>query len=207
MMLCDVGNTSYSFLDEPERYKCTVEEFNPASVTKEIYYICVNDSQKKILSKLTNWTDLEPFIDKSHYYKTMGIDRIMAVEAVQNGVIIDAGSAVTVDVVREGVFEGGYILPGMQAMQQCYANISPALDYSFNFELDLGKMAKNSQDAISYGYLKLLHDEVMSHDLPIIVTGGDARLFQKLFSQAHLREDLVFEGMKKIIKKADLCSQ
>ena len=207
MMLCDIGNTSYSFWDNGDIFKKRVGECNPASYAQQICYICVNPSQKKILSHFENWIDIEPFVDKSHYYETMGIDRIMAVEAVHNGVIIDAGSAVTVDVVREGVFEGGYILPGKQAMQQCYANISKALDYSFNFELDLGKMAKNSQDAISYGYLKLLYDEVVSHNLPIVLTGGDAKAFQKLFTQAQLREDLVFEGMKKIITKGDVCSQ
>ena len=207
MRLCDIGNTSYTFLDERGVYKRRVGEFDPASYDEKIYYICVNNSQKQLLASQNNWIDLEPFVDKTSYYETMGIDRIMAVEAVGNAVVIDAGSAVTVDVVKEGVFQGGYILPGVQAMRQCYAKISEALDYSFNFELNLDKMAKNSQDAISYGYLKLLYDEVHSHNLPIILTGGDAKEFQKLFSEAELRENLVFEGMKKIIQKGNLCSQ
>ena len=207
MRLCDIGNTSYTFLDERGLHKKRVGEFDPASYKGDVYYICVNHTQKKLLEPLQNWRDIEPFVDKTNYYETMGIDRIMAVEAVQNGVIIDAGSAVTVDVVREGTFMGGFILPGVQAMQQCYAKISPALDHSFRFELNLDKMVKNSQDAISYGYLKLLHDEVLAHNLPIIVTGGDAKEFQKLFPGSELRENLVFEGMKKIIQKGDLCSQ
>ena len=139
------------------------------------------------------------------YYATMGKDRIFAVEAVVHGIIVDAGSAITVDVVRNGVFEGGFIYPGVMAMQKTYTNISPALAYSFNFELNLDKMPKNSQDAISYGFLKTLQSEVLSHKLPVVLTGGDARELQKIFPESQLDNELLFRGMKKIIKEAGLC--
>ena len=135
----------------------------------------------------------------------MGIDRIVACESIIDGLIIDAGSAITVDVVKGGVFEGGFIYPGVNAMAQTYKNISIALDYSFNFELDLGKMPKNSQDAISYGYLKTLYSEVMSHNIDIFLTGGDANKFAKIFPDAKVDDKLIFSGMKKIMKRAQLC--
>lgn len=90
-------------------------------------------------------------------------------------------------------------------MEQTYKNISLALEYSFNFELDLDKMPKNSQDAISYGYLKTLYCEVTSHKMDIFLTGGDAKKFAKIFPHARVDERLIFKGMKKIMKKADLC--
>jgi len=90
-------------------------------------------------------------------------------------------------------------------MQKCYANISKALDYSFNFECDLDIMPKNSKDAISYGYLKTLHSEVTSYEQPIYLTGGDAKRLQTLFKDAVVDEFLLFNGMKKIIQKAKLC--
>jgi type III pantothenate kinase len=66
-------------------------------------------------------------------------------------------------------------------------------------------MPKNSQDAISYGYLKTLYTEVMSHNLPIVLTGGDAEIFSKIFKDATVDERLIFKGMKKIMKKAGIC--
>jgi len=66
-------------------------------------------------------------------------------------------------------------------------------------------MPKNSQDAISYGYLKTLYCEVMSYKMPVILTGGDAALFAKLFKDATVDEKLIFRGMKKILQKADIC--
>ena len=205
MLLCDIGNTSYHFLDAENDFKEDVLTFNPQTIKEKVYYISVNKNLENILQSLENWIDLTDFIDKEKYYNTMGIDRIMAVEAVDNGIIIDAGSAVTVDVVKEGKFAGGFIYPGMAAMQKTYKDISPALDYSFNFELNLDKMPKNSQDAISYGYLKTLYCEVMSHKMPVILTGGDAVVFAKIFKEATVDERLIFTGMKKILQKADIC--
>jgi type III pantothenate kinase len=90
-------------------------------------------------------------------------------------------------------------------MEKTYANISPALHYSFNFELNLDKMPKNSVDAISYGYLKTLYVEVISYNMEIILTGGDALEFALIFRDAKVDKQLVFNGMKKIINKANIC--
>ena len=201
MLLCDIGNTSYHFFDGSKEYKRDVTTFNPSSIKEKVCYICVNNTLHVKLASLPNWIDLSEYIDKKKYYETMGIDRIFALEPVSNGVVIDAGSAVTVDVVKNDEFIGGFIYPGMKAMQKTYENISPALAYSFNFECDLDIMPKNSQDAISYGYLKTLYCEVMSHKLPIILTGGDALEFKKIFPGAKIDTRLIFHSMKKILQK------
>jgi len=222
MLLCDVGNTSYHFIEvslqysntknkddyfklKEKGYKKDVALFDASSVQERVFYICVNPHAKSILSKLDNWIDLSSYVDMSSYYESMGVDRIFACEAISTGVILDAGSAITVDIVKSRIFEGGFIYPGIRAMEQTYKNISSALDYSFNFELDLDRMPKNSRDAISYGYLKTLYKEVMVQDMKIYLTGGDAKKFATIFHQAKVDENLVFKGMIKIIKKADLC--
>ena len=205
MLLCDIGNTSYHFLNDTKDYKEETNSFNPATLTEKVFYICVNPHAKEVLKKLDNWIDLSRHVEMSGYYETMGVDRIFACEAIENGIIIDAGTALTVDLVKNGIFGGGFIYPGVRAMSQAYKNISSVLDYSFNFELDLDKMPKNSADAISYGYLKTLHSEVMSHDMELFLTGGDAKRFASIFPHARIDETLIFKGMKKIIKKANLC--
>ncbi len=198
MLLCDIGNTSYHFLNGDNDYKESVSAFNPSSITQKVYYISVNSLVEKKLETLDNWINLKPHVDMSNYYETMGTDRIFACEAIENGVIVDAGSAITVDVVKDGKFQGGFIYPGINAMAKTYENISPALIYSFNFDLELTVLPKNSQDAISYGYLKTLYTEVISYKLPIILTGGDAQKFTNIFKDAKVDEELIFKGMQKI---------
>jgi type III pantothenate kinase len=205
MLLCDIGNTSYHFLDEEDEYKKSADSFNPLKIDEDVCFISVNHRVNDIIKDLSNWINLADYIDMSDYYETMGIDRVVACETLNNGVIIDAGSALTVDVVKDGKYLGGFIYPGRVAMQKSYENISSALAYSFNFDLPLDIMPKNSRDAISYGYLKTLYNEVMQHNLPVILTGGDAKLFAKVFKNAKVDEKLIFKGMKKIMKKANIC--
>jgi len=204
MLLCDIGNTTYHFLDGELSFKKSVASFNPLKMKEKIYFISVNKKVNTELKGLSNWINLAQYIDMGNYYDTMGIDRIVACETVQNGVIIDAGSAVTVDVVKNGKFQGGFIYPGVAAMQKSYENISSSLAYSFNFDLPLNVIPKNSQNAISYGYLKTLHSEVTSYKMPIILTGGDALLFKKVFKDAKIDETLIFKGMKKIINNSNI---
>ncbi|MBN2816124.1 MAG: type III pantothenate kinase [Campylobacterales bacterium] len=205
MLLCDIGNTSYHFLGEEGDYKKSVKDFNPQTLTQKVYYISVNSYINETLEKLPNWINLLEFVDLTKYYSTMGVDRIFAVEALEHGVIVDAGSAITVDRVESGNFQGGFIYPGLRAMQETYAKISPALAYSFNFDVELDIMPKNSQDAVSYGTLKTLYSEVSSYGLPIVLTGGDAELLSKVFKNAKVDKFLIFSGMKKIMKKANIC--
>jgi len=205
MLPCDIGNTSYHFLKDTLDYKESVQSFDPSTLQERVFYICVNPHAKELVKDLENWIYLSGHVEISRYYETMGIDRVFACEAISDGVILDAGSAITVDRVRDGSFEGGFIYPGVQAMAQTYKNISPVLDYSFNFELDLDKMPKNSRDAISYGYLKTLYNEVMEQNMELFLTGGDAQMFAKIFPHAKIDKTLIFKGMKKIMKKAKLC--
>lgn len=201
MILCDIGNTTFHFLENELDFKREAKGFDPSSVIEKVYYISVNESFENILKNLPNWIDLREFIDWSNYYESMGIDRVVACEAIKDGVIVDAGSAITVDVVTDNRFQGGFIYPGIHAMRECYKEISPRLDYSFNFELDLDKMPKNSQDALSYGFLKTLYLEVIRHNKQIYLTGGDAPAFFNIFKDAKVDQMLIFNGMKKIISR------
>ncbi len=200
MLLCDIGNTTYHFLENDNSFKKSVKDFDPSDIKKKVYYICVEPKVKKTLAKLENWIDLSQYIDIKKYYPTMGIDRILACEAIDDGVIIDAGSAITVDLVKNGEFKGGFIYPGINKMRDTYKEISSALDYEFNFDLDTKTLPKNSQDAISYGFLKPLYSEVISYNMPIILTGGDAKKLKPLFKDAEFNEMLIFDGMRKLIE-------
>jgi len=198
--LCDIGNTTFSFSNG---LKVGVDEFDISSIDEKIYYISVNAYWEKRLSMQDNWVNLRSFIDFKQYYKSMGIDRIMVCEALDNAVVIDAGSAITVDVIKNAKHEGGYIYPGLKAMAKCFKDISPALDVSFNFDIDLDKMPKNTQDALSYGAIAPLLNNItnISKDLPVLLTGGDAKTLLPLIPNATLEHDLVFKGMQKILEK------
>ena len=198
MILCDIGNTSYHFLDGTKDYKKSSKSFNPQSIKEKVYYICVNKKISKILNDLDNWIDISTKIELSKYYPTIGIDRAVACEVIFDGVIVDAGSAITVDVKENGQYLGGFIYPGIKAISKTYKDISNVLDYELNYDVDMDQLPKNSQDAISYGFLKLFSSEVISYKKEIILTGGDAEKLLALFPTAKVDTKLLFKGMKSL---------
>lgn len=200
MLLCDIGNTSYHFLDENHSFKESVQTFNPKEFPQNVFYICVNIEVAKLLEPLENWIDIGSFLQKDIYYETMGIDRKFACEAVDDGVIVDAGSAITVDVVNNAQFQGGFIFPGFDAMQQAFSTISSALEVKINFDIDLNNLPKNTPDAITYGVLKPLITQVESFKKQVYLTGGNAKRFAPFFENSIVNEHLIFDGMKKVLK-------
>ncbi|MDD2266988.1 type III pantothenate kinase [Sulfuricurvum sp.] len=205
MTLCDIGNTTVDLFYEGKHTKYNATDFDPSSILDDIYFVSVNRVFNERIKNQSNWHDVSALIDWNHYYPTMGIDRIMVCESVHEGVIVDAGSAITVDVMNSGVYQGGFISLGLRSAQEAYARLSPALDVSFNFEVDLTIMAKNTPDALTVGFLAPLIEKIESLGKPLYLTGGDARLLSRFFTEATVEEDLIFTGMKKLIDKGSKC--
>lgn len=205
MILCDIGNTSVDLFIEGQRSKFRADDFDPATFREDVYYVSVNSVLNSRIEELSNWHDLRELIEWDKYYPTMGIDRIMVCEAVEEGVIVDAGSAITVDVMDNGSYKGGFISLGLQSAQNAYARLSPALAMSFNFEVDLAKMAKNTPDALTVGFLAPLIEKIERLGKPLYLTGGDATVLARYFSGAVVDEDLIFKGMKKLLEKGSQC--
>ncbi|MDP3301688.1 MAG: type III pantothenate kinase [Sulfuricurvum sp.] len=203
MILCDIGNTTLDWYIDGKLSKQRVNDFDPKEHTEQIYYISVNAKLSSLLKSLDNWCNIEQFVDWTKYYSTMGIDRVMACEAINSGVIVDAGSAITVDVMHDRQYNGGFIALGLRSAQEAYGKLSPALAKSFNFEVDLTIMAKNTPDAITVGFLAPLIDKIKSLGKPIYVTGGDSKVLAPLLGDVIVDDLLIFKGMIKLIEKVD----
>lgn len=142
----------------------------------------------------------------------VGVDRLLAAAAAWNEIkqaciVIDAGTAVTVDFVDgEGVFQGGAILPGVAAMLRTLASstdLLPELDYA-NPEGDpwgrntVDAMRRGVHGAVTGGVWKLVERYALAYGgFPLVVaTGGDAELlFKDDELVSRVVPDLVLRGM------------
>lgn len=203
--LCDIGNTNADILSPRGKQKIPLADFIPEEVEGDVYFISVNQAFEERINGLERWHNLRGYVDWNRYYPTMGIDRVMVCEAVGNGIIVDAGSAITVDRMVEGNYEGGFIALGLQSARKAYGSLSTALDVPWNFEVDLDKMAKNTPDAVVIGYLSPLVSKIRSLGNPLYLTGGDALRLASYFDEPYVKDDLIFEGMKKLIEKGKPC--
>lgn len=205
MILCDIGNTTVDIYENGSVRKLTLECFKPEALNGVVWYASVNSTVSKTLAVLPHWHTISTLIEWEKYYPTMGIDRILVCEAIGDGVIVDAGSAITIDVMKKGVYEGGFIALGLIAARKAYGELSSALDVSFNFEVDLDKMAKNTPDAITIGFVAPLVEKIQRLGNPLYVCGGDAKCLSRYLPEAVVDNELIFKGMKKLIEKGVKC--
>jgi len=146
----------------------------------------------------------------------VGIDRLLAAFAATEKygdspmLVVDAGSAVTVDVVRDRTFCGGAILPGLAALSATYPKISTNLPLvpipdspSKTSPIYPGK---NTNDAIysglywgTIGAIRQFYGMLRESNPLLILTGGDAEYLlpglAKEIAAPQLNSHLVLEGI------------
>ena len=79
----------------------------------------------------------------------MGIDRKVVCSYIANGIIVDAGSAVTIDIMKNKKHKGGYIFPGFNAYKKIYPQISKKLSFHFENDVNLDKIPLETNKAIN----------------------------------------------------------
>jgi len=203
MILCDIGNSYFHFnkdgriFDEKE---CSLKK-------EKIYFISVNDKKAQELKrKNPNSINLDKYVKFNTAYKGLGIDRIMACKTISDGVVIDAGSAITIDIMASDIHLGGYILPGIKAINDSYKQISNKLDYNFISQIDMNILPSTTSEAISYGGIGMILSmiEKVSKNQKLYFTGGDGVYLSRFFDNSIYIKDLVFRGMKKTIKENNI---
>ncbi len=145
--------------------------------------------------------DIKDLINFETTYVGMGVDRIIACVGYNDAIIVDAGSAITVDIMDNRNHEGGFILPGLKNFEKIYSEISSKLDFDINMKVNLDKIPLHTKDAISYSILKsiILPIKEIVKNRKIIFTGGDGKFLSQYFKNSVYKEDLIFENMKGII--------
>lgn len=146
---------------------------------------------------------------------TLGVDRWLAlIGAAGLGVgdcyIIDAGSAITLDLLRaDGTHLGGAILPGVNTSREDFARIFHTLDLSDPAMGRVAAPANATAAAIHVHYARDSLEELcmlvqrwqnyLVKDAPALLAGGDApRVLRALDHPARLVPDLVFRGMRRL---------
>ncbi|BDY12279.1 type III pantothenate kinase [Hydrogenimonas cancrithermarum] len=206
MTLCDVGNSRMHFFDNGKIFHLSHAEGIERYKEKALFFICVNDEVRRTIeASAPRWIDLSGRHLLNTQYRGLGVDREAACLGIWDGVVIDAGSAVTVDVMEEGRHLGGWIWPGIRAMLDAYRAVSPKLMFDLNPHVDLEKLPMKTRDAISFAILAPIKrvTERFAKGKRIVVTGGDAPIVAPLLPEAEIDETVIFKGMKLMLKEEE----
>jgi type III pantothenate kinase len=210
MILCDIGNSTFHFKYGSEELKIGVaDSLDTIANTKEqIYFLSVNSkATKKLLKQFPSAIDIARYIKFQTHYKGLGLDRQIVCKYIKDGIIVDVGSAITVDIIKKGKHLGGFILPGFNAYKRIYPNISKKLAFKFDTDINLDKIPLRTNDAINYAILNSIVAPIKSiykeYKTPICFTGEDSKILFKYFdTQSYkYKRNLLFTSMKKIIDK------
>ena len=202
MLLVDIGNSRVHVYNSNRVIHLTHQEAIDKYSNHKIYYIIVKHQLKSKFNSLKNWIDISDKIKLPNAYSTMGIDRQALCLSHRDGIFISAGTAITVDIMNLGIYQGGFILPGIEAYLNAYANISPALKTNLNSNISLDTLPQTTKDGISYGIIasiKMLIEKSQNNK-KIYISGGDGELISSFFDNAIFDEELIFKGIKNALK-------
>jgi type III pantothenate kinase len=210
MVLCDIGNSTFNFFYDNKNVKYPIGKLPELEDSRQVFFISVNKKgTRELLKKVRckQFVDLSIFCKLDTGYRGLGIDRAVACCAVDDGIIVDAGSAITVDIMQNGIHLGGYIMPGITQYRESFKRISPELDREFNSGVDIDNLPFQTVDAISYGVFKsiyLMISDSWRNNKMIYFTGGDGKFLSKYFESSIYESNLLFRGMKKIVEENNL---
>lgn len=202
VLLADIGNTHFHIYNGCEVEHLSYEKAIAKYRKETLCYISVKQHLDSTIEHISSWENISQQIHLEGAYETMGVDRRALCLSHDNGIFVDAGSAITVDVMQDGKYRGGFILPGLQAMLQAYSAISPVLDTALNETISLEQLPTTTKDGISYGIIASIKALIDKHSdgKKLYFTGGDGKLLSSFFEEATYDEMLVFNGMRKALK-------
>lgn len=145
----------------------------------------------------------------------LGVDRWLVVLAAHHmskhgAVVVDCGSAITVDVVYGGCHLGGYIVPGLRLMIEALFAGTDRVKVTQDFDCDL-RPGCDTSAAVNRGVLQMVVGLVAqavrewpgdSGRIPVLLTGGDAADVKSVIetgvkaADVRLCPDLVMDGLR-----------
>ena len=146
--------------------------------------------------------------------KNLGSDRIanaIGAKKLKNCLIIDFGTATTFDIIKNGIYEGGVIAPGVNLsiknLSQATA-LLPAINLK-NYQKSYGKNTIEALNAgFVWGYEGLINniiDKIISRskiNYKILLTGGYANFFKKMIKKkVFIDQDITIKGIANAYKE------
>ncbi|MDX9930090.1 MAG: type III pantothenate kinase [Bacteroidales bacterium] len=234
-LIADIGNTSFKLALVEKGNFLRTERFHSV---EEIIAFIERESlsfEKVIISSVANTgTELTDFLSERSGYihilsaksafpfrinydtpGTLGMDRLAAVAGAYNKygngnvLIIDAGTAITYDLLTEGRYCGGAISPGISMRFRALSTFTGRLPL-VERGICSGFPARSTSDGINCGVVNGVVFEINryicefkeKYPEPVtILTGGDSGYISERLSAKHVNDpDLVLKGLNYILE-------
>ena len=144
----------------------------------------------------------------------IGSDRIanaIGAKKFKNCLVLDFGTATTFDVIKNSVYEGGVIAPGVKLSIKNLSQATALLPL-INLSSNQKNFGKNTKDALNAGFVwgyeglinNIIHKITSKNKkkFKIILTGGYANFFRKMIKKdVTVDQDITVKGIANVYKK------
>ncbi len=205
--------------------KKIIKRLNKKNLRKEVLFSCVVPLVLNKIKKDLNNTGFKVLEIKSFNLKKiikinirniqqLGSDRIVnSIEGkkFRNCLVIDFGTATTFDIIKNGIYEGGVIAPGVKLSIKNLSQATALLPI-FDLKSNQKRYGKNTKDALNAGFIwgydglinniinKITKNWKMNYK--IILTGGYANLFKKIIKRRTIvDQNITIKGVSKVYRK------
>jgi type III pantothenate kinase len=224
----DVIALGYGLLTDPDPFHALCLPKGERVRSVAVSTVASEQSQRSLVAALKAqftvpvvcyWSERQRggLINGYQHPQKMGADRWHGMYAAwqsrhQGFVVVDAGSAMTVDyVAASGHHLGGFILPGLQMMLRSLNSDAARIGFEPGSSVDVHPGLSTSE-CVNHGLAWLgaaLSDQIMKnmHSYGLrdaVLTGGDAERLQRLGLQGRLEPELVLDGLAKIHREQAL---
>ncbi len=202
--------------------KKIIKRLNKKNLRKEVLFSCVVPLVLNKIKKDLNNTGFKVLEIKSfnlkkiikiniQNIKQLGSDRIVnSIEGkkFRNCLVIDFGTATTFDIIKNGIYEGGVIAPGVKLSIKNLSQATALLPI-FDLKSNQKRYGKNTKDALNAGFIwgydglinnivnKITRNWKMNYK--IILTGGYANLFKNIIKRKTIvDQNITIKGVSKV---------
>jgi len=233
ILYIDAGNTQTKWIISNNNQDIKSGNFNNSDINDfvikeqldEVFISSVNSTQfnQQLVSQLSVPTEVIFFAQKNQkflpysYSEDLGVDRwlgclFVSKKVVENAILIDAGTAITIDFIKKGehspnFYEAGVILPGMHMFFNSLQRNTKKISLSSS---EISDQIHDTDSAVMHGFFMAVNGaiykfiqfyELDKNNLMVFISGGDglsitrSRYFD--FSQSHtFIQNSVINGLK-----------
>ena len=182
------------------------KNFLSKKINKKVLFSSVVPNVYKVIKKFLNDKNFNSFEIKElkiskilriniKNFNQLGSDRIanaIGSKKFKNCIVIDFGTATTFDILKNGIYDGGVIAPGVDLSIKNLNNFTALLPL-LNLNNKQKNYGKNTKEALNAGFLwgyeglvnNIINKIIIKSkkDYKIVLTGGYAKMFKKFIKK------------------------
>ena len=201
------------------------KNFLSKKINKKVLFSSVVPNVYKVIKKFLNDKNFNSFEIKElqiskilriniKNFNQLGSDRIanaIGSKKFKNCIVIDFGTATTFDILKNGIYDGGVIAPGVDLSIKNLNNFTALLPL-LNLNNKQKNYGKNTKEALNagflWGYERLVNNIInkiiikSKKDYKIVLTGGYAKMFKKFIKKKATKDqNITIKGITEVFKK------